>query len=434
MKRVKVFVRHHIGSAWNKTATFFTSRYGPMAVLLVMYGLKIPAKISVGRLVGMEAIEADGFHNTSDFAEGWIAIWLMWLVVSAASKTFPIGKKNLASLFRLVVGAGLIGLALKVGINSLSVLFDVLFMGGKFPGAFASEYATLALVLTIVSVAMSFPVSYYQIKVGERLDDGILIADGQETRSDALLEVVIVVGLAMRFFAGWAWIEHVFTLIVAGLITRTGYEIGLNGLWALLQRAIGEEHDKKIREIVSDMYGVHSVKRLITFMVGPMAVVLLDVEKDVNVQEDKHLIRAMKIKISHHLELKGMRDHFLRVEISEPTGGAGRITVAIVCEKGNERVAHNLAEATHVTIVDITQGRPFRSYDEEIVQGIGFQETLDGLIALLVKKKVQITVVAPGEHILNPLEVAALKRAGIRLEAGPTDWMSTYGIWNGKGM
>ena len=349
-----------------KIKAFLLSAYGPMTAVVAMYSVKAPVKIWVGHVAGLTAIVADGYHNGSDFTQGLLAMWFIRIIAAAATREFPLGKKNLASLFKVFVGVCLGYLAITTGFQSLQTLWDVCINHGSFPVRFSQEYAPIALIVAIVSMALSIPVSEYQIRTGERLNNGILIADGKETRSDAILEVVIVAGILGQMIGGWAWIEYPLTLVVCVFMIQTARELIADGLDALLQRSIGEEHENAIQEIVKDMYGVQGVDQIITFKIGPMVILIMKVLSRHGAEVTDIMKKAMAMPLARYLGKQGFEDGKFFIRFAQPDPDAHRRAVAIERTNGINRVARRVGEATHIAICDIEHDRVVRDPVEDV--------------------------------------------------------------------
>ena len=350
-----------------KIRNFLLSAYGPMVVVSLQYAVKAPLKIWVGYVAGLTAIVADGYHNSSDLAQGLIAIWLIRLLAAAATREFPLGKKNIASIFKVFVGISLGYLALTAGFQSLQVLWNVFVNHGVFPVRFDPQYATMALVVAVVSVAISIPVSEYQIRIGKRLNNGILVADGTETRSDAVLETVIAAGIIGQMIGGWAWIEYPLTLVVCVFMLQTARELLEDGLGALLQKSIGQDHETKIRGMVEDLYGVEGVDQLITFKVGPVVVLIMKVLSHYGAEVADVMKKAMALQIAEHLRSEGFEEGEFFIRFSHPDSDAHRRAVALAKEGETFKIVSMIDKITHLAVCDIEEGRVTR-YSLESVQ------------------------------------------------------------------
>ncbi len=399
-----------------KIKAFLLSAYGPMAAVVAMYSVKGPVKIWVGHAAGLTAIVADGYHNESDFTQGLLAMWLIRLIAAAATREFPLGKKNLASLFKVFVGVCLGYLAITAGFQSLQTLWDVCINHGSFPLRFSQEYAPIALIVAMVSVALSIPVSEYQIRTGKRLNNGILIADGKETRSDAILETVIVAGILGQMIGDWAWVEYPLTLIVCVFMLGTAKELLEDGMGALLQKSIGQEHETKIRGIVEDLYGVEGVDQLISFKVGPVVILIMKVLSHYGAEVADVMKKAMALQIAEHLRSEGFEEGEFFIRFSHPDSDAHRRAVALAEDGETFRIVSTIDEVTHLAICDIEEGRVTRYSLEEVSESRSA-----GVVFLLREKNVrEIVFRNPTAYVKELL--------GDMVVAGPSADLAVYDL------
>ena len=406
---------------------FLASPYVVMAVVLAMYLLKVTAKLSIGQMVNSPMITGDGWHNVADIFEACIVIATIWFSRLPASDTYPLGRRNIESLFSVVVGVFLVVMAGKIMVTSVLCLVSVL-QGKPAELLMGPHLAPWVMGVTGGSALLSLLVSRYQIRVGKKSGHEALVADGQETASDGRIELATFVGVLGQYIFGAPWLEYPFALLVAFLMVHTGWEIFSRGMGALLQRTIGLRHEAAIKNIVQAMYGVTDVAQIKSFRTGNKVILILKVISISHTQPRvaRLMKEAMASHIADYLRSQGFDDGEFFIRFDSPQNGFHRRAILLSYEGGHARIANSITTASHVAICDIEHGHLTRATEHRIPNA-GPIWSKDLFFAFLDRKRVDQVIVhdSTTSGVIGPVQ--GLKRRA-DLVSGPSDEPSVYGL------
>ena len=299
-------------------------------------------KYLIGILSGSIALIADAIHSLTDVIS---SIWvLIGLRISSREPTeeFPFGfykTENIASLF----------LALAIFYAGYEIILTSI---EKFEAAIVTNLL-LAISVALVSVVIAFLLSNYKLKVGRELNSPSLIADGQHTRSDALSSVAVFLGLVGYYF-GFSSLDAVAGILVSVLIFRAGYEILKDSVKVLLDASIGNEELNRIREVISEIYGVREIHYVKARSSGKFMFIELDIHTNLKDLERAHQL-SEKIEERVKSEIKNVDRVIVHMEPEEKEF----IRYAVPCTENNgmrSKVSRHFGVSQYFCIFDIRLG------------------------------------------------------------------------------
>ncbi len=212
--------------------------YGSVVLNTVLFALKIWAGIITGSI----ALVADAWHTLTDSFSSVIIIIGAWFSRQPPDKEHPFGHGRAE-----LITSSIIGMLLAV------IAFDFLKEGiVKFKAHEATNYGTIAIVATIVSIVVKELMAQYAFWAGRKTGSRMLKADAWHHRSDAISSVVILIGIF--FGRQWWWIDAVLGMIVALLIGYASFEIMRDTIHAMLGEAPDEAFLKKLNALASNLH------------------------------------------------------------------------------------------------------------------------------------------------------------------------------------
>ncbi len=346
---------------------FFQNPYTVMGVVLAMYAVKVAVKLIVGHEINSPVLIGDGFHNAADIFEALLVIATIFFSRLPDSTRYPFGRKNIESLFSVAVGLGLCLMALRISLDSIVILgrLGAYWIGFaeqtvNIPLKMGGPYGWLAAGVMLGSALLSINVSAYQVRIGRKTGHQALVADGEETRSDGLIETAAFAGICGQYLFGVAWMEYVIALVIAGFMVRTGWEIFHRGLGALLQRSIGDEHEAAIRQIVERVPGVRSVAQIKTFQTGEKVIIILKLITMSDAHAQRLLKHGMVPLIAGYLAEQEFRDGEFFIRFDRPDAKRYRTAIALRKVGDGYEIADGIADATHVAVCDHEFGKIVR--------------------------------------------------------------------------
>jgi cation diffusion facilitator family transporter len=210
-------------------------------------------KRRMGYLEGLlSAMVADAWHTLSDTLTSLVVIFGFWISSRPKDQAHPFGHGRAELIAAVVIGTML---AL-VGLNFLRDSYHRLRSGEP------ASFATAAVLVFAVSVAVKEALAQFSIRVGRRYDSQSLVADGWHHRSDAIASALILLGAL--FGRNIWWIDGALGIAVSLLILYAAYEIVTEAANSILGERPSEDVTRKIQALVaasapeiSDVHHIH---------------------------------------------------------------------------------------------------------------------------------------------------------------------------------
>jgi len=349
-----------------KTHPRWLSPYLVMGVVLAMYGLKVGLKLFwIGPAINSPTITGDGAHNVADLVEALLVMAAVAISRMEPDERYPFGRKNVESIVRAAIGVGLLITALHFAATSIMGLLSYapdlertvrevapLALPDPPPLRMGDDVVWWVLAVTGGSALLSVVVSAYEIRAGKVGGHPSMVADGLETRSDALIEASIFAGICLEYGFGAAWLEYPLGLGVAFLVARTGKELLSGGLDGLLQRSLGADIETAIRKECLSTHGVREVEQVKTFRVGSAAVCIIKILTDAPAAAHDDVKKALKKRLAARLAALEIEDVEYHLRFSRLPPADVRVAYAAVTDGQAIAVAPDIASATHFIICD----------------------------------------------------------------------------------
>ena len=206
---------------------------GAVSIIInaVLFGIKFWAGIVTGSL----ALIADAWHTLSDSLSSVIVVIAVKLGSKKPDKQHPFGHGRwdlIAALF----------IAFILGIIAYDFLKEAV---NRFGAKEPVNYGTLAIIVTIASIAIKEALAQYAFYVARKTESESLKADAWHHRSDALSSVVVLVGIV--FARQFWWIDSVLTTIIALMLFYAAFKI----IKGTVTKLLGEEPDNGLLESIS---------------------------------------------------------------------------------------------------------------------------------------------------------------------------------------
>ncbi|MBK5191465.1 MAG: cation diffusion facilitator family transporter, partial [Methanosarcinales archaeon] len=299
-------------------------------------------KYLIGILSGSIALIADAIHSLTDVISS-IGVFIGLKISSREpTKEFPYGfykTENIASLF----------LALAIFYAGYEIILTSI---EKFEAAIITNILP-AISVALLSVVIAFLLSRYKLKVGRELNSPSLIADGQHTRSDALSSVAVFLGLVGYYF-GFSSLDAIAGILVSVLIFRAGYEILKDSVKVLLDASIGNEELNRIREVISEIYGVREIHYAKARSSGKFMFIELDIHTNLKDLERAHQL-SDKIEERIKTEIKNVDRVIVHMEPEEKEF----VRYAVPCTENNgmrSKVSGHFGVSQYFCVFDIRVG------------------------------------------------------------------------------
>jgi len=217
--------------------------------ILVMNLLIALIKLLTGIATGALAMTADGIHSLIDTSANLLGIIGAAIAGRPPDDDHPYGHRRFETLSTLAIGGLLIVAAweiLKTGLDHLL-------------SATATTATPVSFAVIIFSIVMNLIISAYERYHGKRLASEVLLAGAAEARTDLLISLSVLFGLAATAL-GYPWLDTLVALVIVGLIMLTAYTI-LRKTSLILTDAVAV-NPEEITRIAASVAGVEHVLRV----------------------------------------------------------------------------------------------------------------------------------------------------------------------------
>ena len=225
------------------------------------------AKGFIGIIANSSALIADAGHSVSDLFSDGITLWAVRMSGIPKDENHPYGHGKFET-----VGTFLIALLLLF--TGVGVAWHVF---NKMDAPEVPE--TIALWMAGIAIIVKETLFHVTRMVGRRSGSRILLANAWHHRSDAISSVAALVGIAGAQW-GVPLMDPIAGMLVAGLIIKTGIDIGYESIRELTDENVEEEVISELNKIMSGIEGVDHYHEMRARRMGPHLLVDLHIEVD----------------------------------------------------------------------------------------------------------------------------------------------------------
>ena len=262
-----------------------------LLIILVANFIVSFTKIIIGISIKSASMTADGFHSFSDGASNIVGIIGVSMASKPKDKKHPYGHKKFEIIASMFIGGMLLIMAFKIILDAISR-----FTNHVIP--FITNESLLALVGTLI---INIFVCIYEYNIGNKLNSHILVSDSIHTRSDILVSIGVLFSLICVKFGLSPLIDSIASLVVAGVILLSSYEIFKSTTSILVDSAIIDDKDiENIIKSIDTVRGVHNIRSR-----GSENDIHIDmhilVDPNTSVEDSHKLAHDIEIKIKEEL-------------------------------------------------------------------------------------------------------------------------------------
>jgi cation diffusion facilitator family transporter len=178
-------------------------------------------------LTNSDAILTDALESIVNVVAGGFALFSLYMARLPKDENHPYGHGKIEFL--------------SAGIEGFLIFLAGFFMVGKAFYSFfyppVLQKIDMGVWLTILSTSINWTMGELLIRQGRKHNSLTLVADGKHIRSDAHSSLGLLLGLILMYFTAWYWLDSVLTLLFAGLIIYTSYELMREAISGVLDEA-----------------------------------------------------------------------------------------------------------------------------------------------------------------------------------------------------
>ena len=226
--------------------------------------LLVLLKFVAGFIGNSAAMIADAVHSLSDFVTDVIVIVFVRFAHKPKDELYAYGYGKYETLATAIIGVLLF-------IVGSGILWDG---GWKIYHYFADgtlpEPHIIAFYMALVSIAVKELLYRYTAAVGRAVKSQVVVANAWHHRSDAMSSIGTAVGIggAIFFGDGFEILDPIAAIVVSFFIMKVAIQLIIPSLGELLEKALPEEVQEQIRQIILSYPGVSEPHHLRTRRIG----------------------------------------------------------------------------------------------------------------------------------------------------------------------
>lgn len=197
-------------------------------------------KFWIALQISSVAILADAWHTLSDSITSIVVLVGIKMAAKQPDREHPFGHGRLEVISSMVIAIFLSLVAFNFMIESFSRLIQEQ----------SAQYSQTALIIFIISLFIKELMAQFSIWNGKKIESDSLIADGWHHRSDALTNLMIIVGIFVSSYF-W-WIDGVMGMVISLIIAKIAYELLKDTASTLIGEKPKESFIKKLKKLVKE--------------------------------------------------------------------------------------------------------------------------------------------------------------------------------------
>src|SRR5690606_21159127 len=217
-------------------------------------------QLVIGIFAKSQALVADALHSLTDLVSDGIVLIANKHSQKAPDADHPYGHYRFETAATLAIGLLLLSVAVGMLWNSISNLQN--------PAAIPTV-PPAALVVALIALCGKELLFRYLLRMAKRVRSTMLAANAWHARSDAASSLVVAVGIIANLM-GLPLADPLAAMIVALMIFRTGLKFTLDAFHDLTDRAVDDQTEAKIRDLMLSTPGVAGLHDLKTRKLGDM--------------------------------------------------------------------------------------------------------------------------------------------------------------------
>lgn len=225
-------------------------------------------QLGIGLFAQSAALIADAIHSFSDLISDAVVLVANHHSSKAPDRNHPYGHLRFETAATLAIGAILIVVGLGMVWGAAQRLWT---------NPTGSTVHLIALPMALGALIAKEALFRYMLRVANRVNSTMLVANAWHARSDAASSLVVAIGIGANLL-GFGFADALAALLVGLMIVRMGWRFSIDAFHDLTDRAVEPETTQAILETILATPGVLGAHDLKTRRLGDMIWVEVDLE------------------------------------------------------------------------------------------------------------------------------------------------------------
>lgn len=198
-------------------------------------------KLIIGIASGSVAVLASAIDSILDMAVSLFNFFAIKKAEEHPDEVYQYGKGKMQAIAAVIEGT----------IITVSGLYIIYVGIEKLLHAQTTTLLTPSIIAMFVSIVITYFLVRYLLKIAKETDNVVIKADALHYQTDLWSNAAVLVALGLVALTGLDWIDAIFGIGIGMFIIYSAYEIIVDGIEMLLDRALEGDIVAKIGEIIS---------------------------------------------------------------------------------------------------------------------------------------------------------------------------------------
>lgn len=258
-------------------------------------------QIIIGIFSHSQGLIADGIHTLSDLVADFVVLIANKKSHKKPDEDHPYGH------FRYENGASLI-LGIILGIVGIGMIYSSI--QKLIEPELIPEVHSIALVAALSALIVKEGLFRYMLRVANRVNSSMLVANAWHARSDAASSLVVAIGITGSL-CGFKIFDPIAALIVGTFVARMGYKFTSQSMQDLMDKGADDEKLEEIRQVLQQVAGIKGFHDLKTRKSGDyyLVDVHLEVDGSITVQEGHDIAVNLRSQLLEDPQILDVMTH-----------------------------------------------------------------------------------------------------------------------------
>ncbi|NDW10894.1 cation diffusion facilitator family transporter [Dysgonomonas sp. 520] len=263
------------------------------------------SKIVVGLISGSFAVISDGIDSATDVVISVVMIFTARIMSRPPSQKYAYGYEKAESIATKILSVIIFYAGIQMLVSSVESIFS---------SAPRFLPKTIAIYVTAFSIVGKLGLSFYQYRMGKKINSSLLTANAVNMRNDIVISSGVLVGLIFTFVLKLPILDSITGLLISLFIIRSSIQIFLDSNVELMDGVKDLSVYDKIFEAVEKVQGAYNPHRVRSRQIGNMYMIALDIEADGNISLNEAHAIAERVEDSIKQTIENVYDIVVHVE------------------------------------------------------------------------------------------------------------------------
>jgi len=197
-------------------------------------------KFIIGIASGSIAVLASAIDSLLDTLISIFNFFAIKKSEEKATDEFQYGKGKVQAIAAVIEGT-------IITLSGLYIMYEAI---QKAIHGSETALLTPAIVVMLISIVVTFALVRYLLSVAKKTDNLVIKSDALHYKTDLWANAAVLFALAVVYLTGYEIVDAIFGFAIGVYIIYSAYEIIVEGIEILLDKALEEEMVKEIRKIL----------------------------------------------------------------------------------------------------------------------------------------------------------------------------------------